>query len=247
VKLYPWLVRSLSWAGTRILRRWVATLRYEHHAVGGLVDPNQPAAGAHYIYAMWHEYLLLPVFRYARPDIAVLISRHSDGQWVAEVCRQLHIPVVRGSTNRGGGEALRRMLRAGEAGHLALTPDGPRGPRQRVQPGLVYLAARTGLPIVPVGFGLERPWRMNSWDRFALPRPGSRARCVTGVPIAVPDDADREQLEPYRLQVEQVLTQVTQVAEEWAASGNRAALAALEQDMTPYLPAGNATGPGPET
>ncbi len=217
----PWLMRPLAWAGTRTLRGWLRTLRYEHHALGAAVDPNGTDLPCRYIYAMWHEYLLLPIFRYARPDISVLISRHADGQWVAEMCRQLHIPVVRGSTRRGGGEAVLRLLKAGRVGHLALTPDGPQGPRRRVQPGLIYLAARTGLPIVPVGFGLDRPWRMASWDRFALPRPGSRARCVTGLPIAVPADAEKDALEAYRCQVEASLLAVTAAAERWAESGLR--------------------------
>jgi lysophospholipid acyltransferase (LPLAT)-like uncharacterized protein len=222
----------MSWVGTRALRAWVRTLRYEHCALGGAVDPNGSDLSSHYIYAMWHEYLILPIFRYARPDISVLISRHADGQWVAEVCRQLRIPVVRGSTRRGGGEAVLRLLKAGRIGHLALTPDGPQGPRRRVQPGLIYLAARTGLPIVPVGFGLERPWRVQSWDRFALPRPGSRARCVTGLPISVPAGAEKGLLETYRNRVEESLLEVTGAAEQWAESGRRDGLAALVPSPT---------------
>jgi lysophospholipid acyltransferase (LPLAT)-like uncharacterized protein len=218
VKLrHPWFIRSAAWIGTRALRAWMRTVRFEQHVLADEVDPNRQDLPGHYIYAMWHEYLLLPIFEYPRPDIAVLISRHSDGQWAAEMCRQLGIPTVRGSTNRGGGEAMLRLLKAANVGHLALTPDGPRGPRRRVQPGLIYLAGRTGLPIVPVGFGLDRPWRMGSWDRFAVPRPGSRARCVTGPPITVL--ADRDQLEPYRRMVEDSLLKVTGAAERWAETG----------------------------
>src|SRR5262249_21939657 len=105
--------------------------------------------------------------------------------------------------------------------HLAITPDGPRGPRRRVQPGLVYLSSRLGLPIVPAGFASQRPWRMNSWDRFAVPRPFTRARCVTGDPVLVPPGAERELLEGYRLYVEQQLAEVTEQAERWAEEGIR--------------------------
>src|SRR5436190_464721 len=86
---------------------------------------------------------------------------------------------------RGWIGTVRQMLRVGRKSHLAITPDGPRGPRRQVQPGLLYLAARTGLPIVPVGIGYDRPWRMRSWDRFAVPRPWTRATCVTTEPIHV--------------------------------------------------------------
>jgi lysophospholipid acyltransferase (LPLAT)-like uncharacterized protein len=102
-------------------------------------------------------------------------------------------------------------------GHITITPDGPRGPRRVVKPGLVYLASRLGLPIVPAGFGLNRPWRGKSWDRFAVPRPFSRACCVTDEIIRVPATADRDTLEVYRRQVEAAITRATDLAERWAA------------------------------
>jgi hypothetical protein len=105
------------------------------------------------------------------------------------------------------------MMRLSRTAHLAITPDGPRGPRRRIQPGSIYLAARTGLPIVPFGIALDRPWRMRSWDRFALPRPWSKAACVTGQPIQVPENLDKDGLEKYRLLVENQLNELTAAAE----------------------------------
>src|SRR5262249_50698840 len=134
-------------------------------------------------------------------------------------CRRLGFGLVRGSTTRGGVEAVRELLRIGRESHVAITPDGPRGPRRRVQAGVVYLAARMGLPILPMGIGYDRPWRAKSWDRFAFPRPWSRARCITGTPIQVPAEAGREELEAFRLQVEQALESVSQAAESWAETG----------------------------
>lgn len=211
-----WLRQTISFAGAHLLMRWLATLNYQYRPLGTNFDPDHPDLRGRYIYAMWHEYLLMPIGRYARSDFHVLISRSEDGQLLTDACRHLKIPVIRGSTSRGGAEAIRQMLRAGLDTHLALTPDGPRGPRRRVQAGLVYLAARAGMPVVPVGFGLDRPWRLASWDRFALPRPWGRGRCVTGIPIQVPADANREELEHYRCQVEESLAAVTDLAERWA-------------------------------
>ena len=128
----------------------------------------------------------MPAYHYGRRDIHVLISEHADGQMIAEACRHLGFRVVRGSATRGGVEAVRQMVRRSRSAHLAITPDGPRGPRRQVQPGVVYLAAPTGLPIVPFGIAFERAWRMNSWDRFAVPWPWSGAVCVTAEPIHVP-------------------------------------------------------------
>jgi hypothetical protein len=181
-----WLIRAASWLGSVVVRGWMRTVGYEYQPLGPNVDPRLENAPERYIYAFWHENLLLPLSRYGRPDIRVLISKHADGQLIAEVARRLGFELVRGSTTRGGVEAIRQMVRLGQAAHFAVTPDGPRGPRRVVQPGLIYLAARTGLPIVPAGIGFRRPWRMNSWDRFAVPRPFSFMTCVTPEPIHVP-------------------------------------------------------------
>ncbi|MBV9122789.1 MAG: lysophospholipid acyltransferase family protein [Planctomycetes bacterium] len=221
---HPWLIRVVGYGSARLLHHWIRTLHFEYRPLGPVsLDPNLTDLPGHYIYVMWHEYLLLPIFCFARPDIYTLISRHADGQLVSEMCGHLRIPVIRGSTNsgkdRGGVSAIRKMLQVGGSFHLAMTPDGPRGPRRRVQLGLPTLAKWTGLSIVPVGFGLQHCWRMNSWDRFALPRPFTRAACVTGLPMAVPGDAGKEQLEEVRWQVEEALGQATEVAEQWAATG----------------------------
>lgn len=216
----PWLVKAAAATAAGLLRAWLATLDYRYRPLGPDLDPRRPGLVGRYIYAMWHEYLLLPVGTYPRTDIHVLISRSEDGELVAELCRRLRVPVVRGSTSRGGAEAVRELVRAGGATHLALTPDGPRGPRRQVQQGLIYLASRTGLPVVPVGFGLDRPWRAASWDRFAIPRPWSRAACVTGAPITIATDAGRDEREAARLAVEQELKRVTHAAERLAATGH---------------------------
>jgi lysophospholipid acyltransferase (LPLAT)-like uncharacterized protein len=172
-----------------------------------------------YLYAFWHENMLLLAYLYARADVCVLISQHADGELIADVCRHLGLRTVRGSTTRGSVEALRRMLRLARKGHLAITPDGPRGPRRRVQPGVVYLAARTGLPIVPVGVGYRRAWRTRSWDRLALPCPFSLGICVTEEPITVPPGADRQALAEYVRRLEEALHRATEIAEH--AAGDR--------------------------
>ena len=212
---HPGLIRVLGFVVACVVRVWMATLRYRYHPVGPSVEPTQEG-GERYIYAFWHENMLLPAYRYARADIWVLISQHADGQLIAEACRHLKFRLVRGSTTRGGAEAVRQMLRVSAQAHLAITPDGPRGPRRQVQPGLVYLAAKTGLPIVPIGIAFHRAWRLRSWDRFALPHPWSGAECVTAEPIRVPEGADKEQLEAYRRRVEEAMSRATAAAESRA-------------------------------
>jgi lysophospholipid acyltransferase (LPLAT)-like uncharacterized protein len=218
---HPWLIKAFGFAGAWVVRLWIGTLRYRYRPIGPDVRPEQLGAGERYVYAFWHENLLLLAYHYGRPDVRVLISQHADGQLIAEVCRRLGFSLVRGSTTRGGIEAVRRMLQLGRQAHLAITPDGPRGPRRQVQPGLVYLAAHTGLPIVPIGIGYRRPWRMPSWDRFALPRPWSWGTCVTAEPIRVPADMGKGRLEEYRRRVEEALLWATDLAERWAENRGR--------------------------
>jgi hypothetical protein len=106
--------------------------------------------------------------------------------------------------------------------HLTITPDGPRGPRRQLAPGCVFLASKLGLPLVAMGFGYDRPWRVpGTWDQFAVPRPGARARAVVSGEIFIPPDLDRDGLEHFRQQTEQLLNRATEDAELWAASGAR--------------------------
>jgi lysophospholipid acyltransferase (LPLAT)-like uncharacterized protein len=111
------------------------------------------------------------------------------------------------------------MILHGRAHHLAITPDGPRGPRRRIQDGAIYLASRSSMSLVPTGFAFENPWRAGSWDRTALPRPFTRARCIVGPPIDVPEDLDRRQMAEYRGRVQSAMDQVQEQAEVLAETG----------------------------
>src|SRR5262249_49845573 len=143
----------------------------------------------------------------------------ADGELVAQTAQRLGCSVVRGSATRGGVKALRQVIRLGEGTHVVATPDGPRGPRRHFHEGVIYMAARTGMLIVPCGFASRRPWRANSWDCFALPKPFSRARCVIGKPIHVPAEFNRDQLEAFRQQAEDAMSHVTELAEAWVETG----------------------------
>jgi lysophospholipid acyltransferase (LPLAT)-like uncharacterized protein len=211
---HPWLIRLASWLGACTVRLLLATLRYRVVSADGRSHPVDPE-DERFIYALWHESLLAPTAR-AGPKLNVLISLHADGEIIAGICRAMGIGVIRGSTNRRGGGALLEMLHRSREAHLAITTDGPRGPRRRVQVGALYVASRTGLPIVPIGVGFSRAWRAASWDRFAVPWPFSRIHGVVGPPIHVPSELGRDGLEQYRQLVEAQLLGVTAAAEAWA-------------------------------
>ena len=163
--------------------------------------------------------MLLPAYVYSRTNVYVLISQHADGQLIAEVCRHVGIHVVRGSARRGGAQALLQMLRLADKAHLAITPDGPRGPRRQVQPGTCLPGCPDRLAGSTGGLRLPKPVARRSWDRFALPRPWSLGTCVTAEPIRVPADLARSDFEQYRQRIEEEMARASEAAEHLAATG----------------------------
>jgi lysophospholipid acyltransferase (LPLAT)-like uncharacterized protein len=218
----PFLDRLGGLLGAGAVRWWMSTLDYKVAYYDRSIDPALPGCRGQKIYIFWHEYILFPLYLRGHCNLAMLLSRHRDAEILSHAVRHLGFDFVRGSTNRGGVTALRGLLARSRNMHLTITPDGPRGPRRRLAPGCVYLASKLGLPLVVMGYGYDRPWRVRSaWDQFAIPRPGSRARAVTSGEIFVPPDLDRRGLEYFRLKIEQLLNRLTDEAERWAASGNR--------------------------
>jgi lysophospholipid acyltransferase (LPLAT)-like uncharacterized protein len=201
------------------IRAWMSTLDYKAAFYDPTIDPVDERNRGQMIYIFWHENILFPLYLRGYCNLAMLLSRHRDADLLSEVANRLGFEFVRGSTGRGGGTALRELLRKSRHMNLTITPDGPRGPRRVLAPGPIYLSSKLSLPLVALGLGYDRPWRFRSWDRFALPRPHSRARAVVSPPMIIPPDLDRDGVEHYRLQVEQMLNRLTNEAEAWAEAG----------------------------
>src|SRR5262245_947624 len=126
---HPWVIKAAAWTAAQLLRLWVRTLRFEYRPQGPDYHPLRPdLEGGPYLYAFWHEMLLVPVSLFGRTRGRVLISKSRDGQLLAEVTRFLGYEPVRGSSSRGGMEAIRQVLRSGRPAPTGVTPDGPRGP-----------------------------------------------------------------------------------------------------------------------
>ena len=199
--------------GAIALRLLAGTLRVrrEEAAVATLW-----AARAPLIYALWHGRLLLLPCLYGGRGAHTLTSRSRDGEVVARWIRRFGLVPVRGSSSRGGGEALRVLTRALRSGHeVVVVPDGPRGPREVLKPGVIALARLSGAPIVPVAVGASREWRLRSWDEFRIPRPFARCVVRVGEPINVSRAAGRAGAEAARKEVEAALRGLSwQVDEE---------------------------------
>lgn len=164
------------------------------------------------IYAFWHGRLFLcSSFIPKKRRMHVLISGHRDGVLISKVIAHFNIATVEGSTSKGSLGALRELLRLAKTGDsIAITPDGPRGPREESAPGVAYLAKATSLPVIPVAWSAAKHRRLSSWDRFMLPCPFSRISQVVGAPLKLGGELSDEEA---RGQVTRALRDVTERAD----------------------------------
>jgi lysophospholipid acyltransferase (LPLAT)-like uncharacterized protein len=216
------LTKIAGLVAAEAIRAWMSTLDYRATFYDRSVDPAL-ALGGPRIYVFWHENILAPLYLRGNCRLTMLLSQHNDADVLARIAYHFGFDCVRGSTYRGGARAIWELFDRSRKHHLTITPDGPRGPRRKSAQGAVYLASRLQLPLVPMGFGYDRPWRALSWDRFAVPRAFSRCRAVIGPPIQLPPNLDRAALENCRERVERLLNCLTCEAEAWAAASTRKA------------------------
>lgn len=151
------------------------------------------ARGVPILFALWHGRMYLSIQAHRGQGIVTMASQSKDGEWIARWLENNGYVVVRGSTTRGGSQALREMVRQVRSGrHAALTVDGPKGPAQVVQPGVVQLARLTGAWILPITSSSARPRFLASWDRYLLPAPFSRNVVAYGEPFPIPEAMSEE-------------------------------------------------------
>jgi lysophospholipid acyltransferase (LPLAT)-like uncharacterized protein len=159
--------------GVVFVRLLAMTWRIRTH--GAEVVAALRAARQPIVFTAWHGQMLPLVWQHRRQGVAVLISEHRDGAIIAGIATALGFRTVRGSTYRGAERALVGLVRELRDGHdVAVTPDGPRGPAGHFAPGALIAAQRAGAPIVSVGVGVTRAWRLKSWDGFLIPKPFAR-------------------------------------------------------------------------
>jgi lysophospholipid acyltransferase (LPLAT)-like uncharacterized protein len=207
LKLEGWKARWLVALGFRLLQILARTLRYEMDDRAGVL--GKPVEG-NYIAALWHNRLLLISFVLKkffpqRPG-AGLISASRDGDMIADVTQRFGFDVVRGSSSRMGASALRELSEVLASGRdVLITPDGPRGPAYELGPGIIFLAQKTGAPVVPVNMEYSNCWRVKSWDRFIIPKPFSKVRVIIGQPQRISSTSSDEEFERERLRLQSVM------------------------------------------
>ncbi|MEX2527387.1 MAG: lysophospholipid acyltransferase family protein [Gemmatimonadota bacterium] len=162
--------------------------------------------GGRVIFVFWHRYILPLAFQHRGEGASVLVSQHRDGEYIARVMAWLGFRTARGSSTRGGSSGLRGLVRDARAGvDLAVTPDGPRGPRYEVKEGVVTLARLTERPMVPISVSASRAWVLSSWDAFVVPQPFATLQIRYGAPRYVQRQGGKGALEEARLSVERTL------------------------------------------
>jgi lysophospholipid acyltransferase (LPLAT)-like uncharacterized protein len=207
LKIEGWRARWLIAFGFRLLEVLARTLRYEIDDRADVI--GRPVKG-NYIAALWHNRLLLISFvlkRFfpQRPG-AGLISASRDGDLIADVTKRFGFDVVRGSSSRMGAAALLELSQVLTSGRdVLLTPDGPRGPAYELGPGIIFLAQKTGAPVIPINMEYSSCWRVKSWDRFIIPRPFSKVRVIIGQPQQIRSTSTDEQFEAERLRLQKAM------------------------------------------
>ena len=201
-RLFLSVVPRIASTYIRLLR---LTMRLEY------IPPCRfPVEVDQFILAFWHSRFMMMPYWYTGSRMTVMVSRHRDAEMLVRTLRPFGYEFARGSTTRGGPAALRDLLRRTRDGSDAgIAPDGPKGPRRRVQPGIIAVARMSGLPILPVTFSAARARRVRTWDRTVVPRPFSKGLYLCAEPIVVPRDADRDEQERLRLVLEETLDRIT--------------------------------------
>ncbi len=175
-----------------------------------------------FIWAYWHHHLgLVPFFFPGHYHYTGMASRSRDGELVTQFLAWLKVHCVRGSsssvdgTDKGGSSAIRQMVRVAKKGehHLLITPDGPKGPPQRVKKGVVSLASITGYPVCPVAFAASRFFTFPTWDKTILPLPFGRIVACCAEPLDVPRTRDKGTLEEMRVEIENRLIHASEEAQ----------------------------------
>jgi len=159
------------------------------------------------IFALYHGHILLGTYLAKNENIVSIISQHRDGEIIFRIASRLGVKAVRGSSTRGGTAALFELSVSPSYSddNIVITPDGPKGPRGSVKRGIILLARRTGLPIVPIAIVSSSSWEFKSWDRFQLPKPFSNSIVRFGYPVIVHRDSEDEEVEIKRKELEKGL------------------------------------------
>ena len=208
-----WLI---SEAGYWVIRLVGSTLRWK--IVGWEHHEAIKKESKQIINAFWHDRIFAGTYFFRNRGIVVMTSQNKDGDYIARTIRRFGYQAARGSSSRGGSRALAEMIRQLKRNSgVAFTMDGPRGPRYVAKPGAIWLASRSGNPILPFNLSAKNKWVFSSWDRFQFPKPFSQVLLLIGPPQYVKAEATEEELAQARLRLQSELDRLVRCGDSfWA-------------------------------
>lgn len=221
-----WLTKAAAFCGIFALRMLFATCRKKY--VGevleqGLKELDDPENAQYFVLCVWHDALLLPTFAAPKPlrkRCCCLVSKHQDGSYLADAMSWLDYKTVRGSSKRGGAEAIRELLAETAGMHIIITPDGPQGPRRQLKHGAAFIAAQLGRGLLPSAYVAKKSFRIRgSWTDIVLPMPFTTIYLIVGEPVRIPDGLGRNELQKYVDEAQRSMDQLNDQAERIFGGG----------------------------
>jgi lysophospholipid acyltransferase (LPLAT)-like uncharacterized protein len=204
VVLGPYIYKYLMLAITLTCR--VKTHGKEN--VTGLKENNKP-----WIYSIWHDNVLICPWALRKQNGVVMVSDSKDGEIISRTVELFGNTTVRGSTSKNSTKATRQVLKSLKQGKpLAITPDGPRGPKHKLQDGVLWLAALSGVDIIPLHCECTKQFPFNSWDQQKIPKPFSTIHICIGKPIPVSSDDLENHFEKTKANLEQNMLENVELA-----------------------------------
>ncbi|MEJ5250563.1 MAG: lysophospholipid acyltransferase family protein [Chthonomonadetes bacterium] len=209
-RLRPRLLAFIVWS---IARAIGLTLRLKVLNFEQVLERAQQGKGA--VLVTWHGRSLIPANVFKGRGFWAIISLSRDGEIQNHIFRRFGFRIIRGSTGRGGiRAALEAARRVSEGGILAFTPDGPRGPSRQVQPGALFIAQKSGCPVIPAGVAAYPCKFLPTWDSYMIPLPFARGVFIFGEPVEIPDGISEQEFERLRQKVEQDINRLEAQAEQ---------------------------------
>ena len=208
--------RILPYLGIVIIK--LISLTYRITVLDGENEKSVLEKGLHPIYASWHQRFFPGIsFFNRRKPIAIIVSLSRDGDLISKIIELMGWHAVRGSSSRGGFQALRDVRKLANEGYsLGHIVDGPRGPFGIVKPGIVTIARLSGMPILPTIISAKSKWTFESWDKFILPKPFSKIKIKFGMPVYLNSRAEKKDMDQYRhLLEEQLKKQYAELDRSW--------------------------------
>ena len=216
-----WLTKVAAFCGVAACRLLFKTCRKKFIGTvpeARLEITDEQEDREHFVLCVWHDALLLPTFaapRRLRKQCCCLVSQHHDGSYLANAMSWMDYTTVRGSSNRGGVDALRQMMSETRGKHIIFTPDGPCGPRRKLKQGAAYIAAQTGRRLMPGAFVVKRGWRIQGgWTDLLIPMPFTTIYIITGEPITIPAEVSRKELAQYVTMAQDAMDRLNVEAEQ---------------------------------